>query len=204
MSAHAEALADLQKIAVKVPLSWPAGDAPRRAAVDAFIPILAAWRDEAPADYVDVADNAHLSSGLVVQLVGRRFTVGLDLDAPAGFAYLHKRGLEGTPAERVRAVMRAALTLAMRLLRDPACPPELAPAGDVLWVGVNDRVAFPVPEAAEALLADPFGALADLLYGAGAWRREREADPRARFGWWLRPVPPRIPPAPLDALLARL
>ncbi len=196
MSATAPApLADLQKIAVKIPLVLPPG------AVDGFVALLDGWRLADGGDWVDVVDNAHLASGLAVQLVGRRYTVGVDLDAPAGWVHLGKRGLEGEPAERVRAVVRAALDEAARLSADAARPPGVEVRLDALWIGVNHRVDWPNGEETERALGPLFAAVADRLYGAGGWSRTRDADPRARFGWWLRPA---TPPASLESLRARL
>ena len=187
---------DLQKIAVKLPLLVP------RSAVDAFLPIFAAWRDAAPADWVDLADNAHVGAGLAVQLVGRRCTVGVDLDPPAGLSYLHKNGLTGSDTERACAALASALQLAARLFADPALPPTVLPQFDRVWLGVNDRVWFPNDDATEAALAAPFGAALDRLYGPGAWTRSpRAADPRERFGWWIHPA---NVPASFEALRALL
>jgi len=193
-----QALADLQKVFVKVPLLLPPG------AVDGLLVLLDGWRhaDAATgADWVDVVDNAHLAGGLAVQLVGRRFTVGVDLDAPASWVHLHKRGLEGAPDARLAAVVRATLAEAARLAADPARPDGVTMLLDRLWIGVNDRVTAPNRDDTDAALAPALRAAADRLYGAGAWAHDRDADPRARFGWWLRPV---APPASLDALIARL
>jgi hypothetical protein len=193
-----DALADLQKVIVKVPLALPPG------AVDGLLVLLDGWRHAdaaAGADWVDVVDNAHLAGGLAVQLVGRRFTIGVDLDAPPSWVHLHKRGLAGAPEERVAGVVRATLAEVARLAADPARPDGVRVLLDRLWIGVNDRVTAPNRDDTDAALAPALSAVGDRLYGAAAWAHERDADPRARFGWWLRPV---APPVSLDALIARL
>ena len=95
---------DLQRIALK----WFARDAAAMDNLEPAIDVMHSWiqEDKLEGLPLDVADYSHVPAGPSMMLVGHECDYVLDhaIDQRAGFAYSHKRLLEGSLEDRIAAL----------------------------------------------------------------------------------------------------
>ncbi len=189
---------DLQKICVKV-----LTDAPPAPNLDPFIAIFGRWRTETdhPAQWLDLADYAHMPRGPGIMLVGRNANLSFDLGSAApGIIYTCKRGLEGAPEARLRAVLRACFEMADRLVAEPEFPHEVQLLTGSLELSFNDRLETPNTPATDRLLRPVIECVLNSLFPSARCQILRHTDPAKLYGFSIQ-----ANGAPgLDTLLARL
>jgi hypothetical protein len=169
-------LEELQRIQVKV-----FGDAPKSLNLDPFIEIFGRWRGERehPAQWVDLADYAHVPAGPGIVLVGLRANFSFDMADPApGVLYAARKGLQGSAAERVVSALRSCLELTSRLLAEPQFPKEVALRSNSLQVRFYDRLVTPNTESVRQELQPAMRQSLDLLFGANAYEARPAQDPK--------------------------
>lgn len=153
---------DLQRIQIKI-----AADAPPGLRLDAFLEIFARWRKEThPAEWVDLADYAHLPRGPGIVLAGQRCNVAFDVTEPGpGILYTAKKGLTGSHAERLSAAMAWCLEFSKRLIAEPEFPKEVRLRTDSLELRFNDRLETPNTSETAAELRPAVEQVLNALYG---------------------------------------
>ncbi|HYM09390.1 MAG TPA: hypothetical protein VEU62_01590 [Bryobacterales bacterium] len=189
---------EIQRIAVKI-----LTNAPQSLNLDPVLSIFARWRkDEShPAQWVDLADYAHMSRGLGIVLVGRLCNFAFDMGLPApGILYTSKKGLEGETEDRLRHVLRASLEMTRALLAEPEFPAGVHLDTGALELAFNDRLETPNIASTDRLLRPAVLAVLDQVFGSGGYEAAPERDPARRYGFSVRAVNP----PPLEGLLARL
>lgn len=171
---------DLQRINVKLFV-----DAPDPVPVDALLPVFARWREDTanPAEWVDLADYAHVPRGPGVMIIGRQGNLALDLADPGpGILYANKKALAGSVSERVLDTFRRALALTRALLEEPGFPSGIVPRPAAWELVFNDRIHAPNTDATHAVLGPDVDAALDRLFGAGC-AAVREPDAHRRYGF---------------------
>jgi hypothetical protein len=189
---------EIQKIAVKI-----LTDAPQNLNLDPLLSIFARWRKDQshPAQWVDLADYAHMSRGSGIVLIGRFCNFSFDMGLPApGILYASKKGLEGEPEGRLRQVLRASLEMTRALLAEPEFPAAVHLNPGALELAFNDRLETPNIAFTDRPLRPAVVATLDQLFGAGAYEVTPERDTSRRYGFSARA---KNPP-PLDGLISRL
>ena len=176
--------ADLQRIHVKM-----LADAPATLSLDPFLTIFGRWRNDKshPAQWVDLADYAHMAKGPVIVLAGRQGNFSLDRNDPGlGLLYAGKKDFEGPDDRRIIEAFRRCLDLTRALGAEPAYPANLKlnPAAWELFI--NDRLDFPNDEATDARLKPAVEAALTKLFGPGAYTAERDTDPQRRYAFSIR------------------
>ena len=174
---------NLQRIQIKI-----AADAPPGLSLDPFIEIFARWRKEAhAAEWVDLADYAHLPRGPGILLAGQRCNVSFDLTDPGpGILYSAKKGLSGSHAERLRAAMEWCLEFSQRLTAEPEFPKDVRLRTDRLEIRFNDRLETPNTVSTDAELRPAVEQLLNVLFGAGEYEMIPHSDPHDCYGFTVR------------------
>ena len=182
---------DLQRIDWKVLV-----DTPENYSADPILTVFERWRQEtdAPSDWVDLADYAHMQRGPRVMMAGKREHFSLDTNVPGvGLLLQTRKGLEGSIEERFVEAMKRHLALAVRLTGEEEWPADLEPQGDKWIVAINDRLGFPNDEATEAALKSGLTAALDRIFGAGEYTLTRDEDPQRRYGYSIQAKTARTP-----------
>lgn len=170
----------LERVDVKLLL-----DAPAQPNLDPFLVIFDRWRQqqEAPSDWVDLADYAHMALGPGILIAGKRDTYSVNLNPPGpGLLTSVRRGLSGGLADRFREAFRRARELNAALLGEPEFPSSMRPIRGAWEVFVNDRLGFPNTDVSDRLVRPALEA----ALGAATQSLARHADPRARLGYSIR------------------
>jgi len=190
-------MTELQRIAVKI-----LTDAPPSLNLDPFLAIFGRWRTATahPADWVDLADYAHMPRGPGIVLVGKRCNFSFDLGGAApGLLYASKMGLEGAPEARLLSVFRACLEMSRSLLAEAEFPASVRLQTGSLELIFNDRLETANTEATDQQLKPAVVAALDRLLGPGAYQLTPQADPDRRYGFFIRAARPLN----LDEMLSR-
>jgi hypothetical protein len=188
---------DLQRIQIKI-----AAEAPTGVSLDPFLQIFARWRKEKhAAEWIDLADYAHLPRGAGIVLVGQRCNIGYDLADPGpGILYTAKKGLSGSQSERLRSAMQWCLELSKRLAAESDFPKDVRLRTDSLELRFNDRLETPKTSETDGELRPAVGQFLDRLYGPGGYALKPLDEKSNVYGFTVRA---RIAES-LDALLARI
>jgi hypothetical protein len=186
---------DLQRIQIKIAANSPAG-----LSLDPFLVIFGRWRKEKhAADWVDLADYAHLPRGPGIVLVGQRCNVAFDLADPGpGILYTAKKGLTGSHAERLSAVFEWCLEFAKRLTAEPEFPKDVRLRAGSLELRFNDRLDTPDTPGTDAELRPAVEQVLNRLLGTGGYDL-RPLKGGNVYGFAVRAKQVE----PLDALLGR-
>tara|TARA_Y100000588_G_scaffold209084_1_gene222939 strand:+ start:650 stop:1225 length:576 start_codon:yes stop_codon:yes gene_type:complete len=130
---------ELQRINVKVSLAdW-------QVSPDEIFKVFNQWiSTDTEEVLIDVADYRHVQNGPETLLVGHYANYCIDnTDGTIGLLYSHKRGLQGTLAERIQTVFAAALKACARLESHPELDGRVRfDASEVVFT-VNDRLLAP-------------------------------------------------------------
>lgn len=187
---------DLQRIQIKIAAAAPVG-----LRLEPFIEIFARWRKEPhPAEWVDLADYAHLPRGPGIVLVGQRCNVAFDLADPGpGILYTAKKGLIGSHTERLGAAIEWCLEFSKRLIAEPEFPKDVRLRTDSLELRFNDRLETPNTLETDAELRPAIEQVLDSLYGPGGYDLRPFGNRADFYGFSVRAKKAE----PLDALLAR-
>lgn len=170
---------NLQKINVKLFF-----DASGPIDLDPFLAIFARWREQAdhPAGWVDLADYAHVDRGPGILLIGRQGNLSADLGDPGpGILYANKQDLGGDLRERIRTSFVRGLSLIERLLAEPEFPQALTPRTDFWGLTFNDRLEVPNGDETDRLLRPAVRAVADRLFGTGAYQIVSDQEKTRRY-----------------------
>lgn len=173
---------DLQRIQIKI-----AADSPVGLSLDPFIEIFGRWRKEKhEANWVDLADYAHLPRGPGIMLVGQRCNVAFDLADPGpGILYTAKKGLSGSHAERLAAAFAWCLDLTKRLTAEPEFPKAVRLRSGALELRFNDRLETPDTPETNAELRSVVEQVLDNLFGPGGYEMRRLSDGNV-YGFTVR------------------
>jgi hypothetical protein len=189
---------DIQKIRVKI-----LTDAPPTLNLDPFLSIFGRWRTETehPAQWVDLADYAHMSRGPGIVLIGHQCNFSFDLGGTSpGILYVSKRGLDGPAEDRLRRVLCNALDLSRRLLAEPEFPPEVRIHSGSLELKFNDRLETPNTDETDRLLRPVVLAVLNRLWPCCGYELLPARDPASLYGFSVRSAQNE----PLEQLAARL
>ena len=204
---------DLQRIQIKI-----AADAPAGLRLEPFLEIFARWRKEThpsnalpstplraggagPAEWVDLADYAHLPRGPGIVLVGQRCNVAFDLADPGpGILYTAKKGFTGSHAERLNAAMEWCLEFSKRLIAEPEFPKDVRLRSDSLELRFNDRLETPNTHETDAELRPAVVEVLNALFGADGYDLRPFGNRADFYGFTVRAKKAE----PLDALIKRL
>lgn len=173
-------MADLQRIDLKVFL-----DAPDGASYDPILTTFDRWRKEtdAPQDWVDLADYAHMKQGPAVMMAGKRDNFLVDTNEPGpGVVVQTRKDLSGSLEDRFSEAFRRHFELAQRLTSEAEWPSGLSVRGGDWQIAINDRLGFPNNDATDAELRSAVTAVLDKLFPDG-YNLERESNPQSRFGY---------------------
>ncbi len=174
---------DIQKITFKL-----FTDAPAAISLDPFLAIFARWRQDesSPADWIDLADYAHVANGPGVALMGRQGNLSLDLAEPGpGIMWNNKKDLGGAIEDRIGETLRRGITLAHRLSTEPEYPASFSPRVGFWELSFNDRLELPNDAATDRLVRHGVEAVLDSLLGAGSYMIVRQSDPYRRYGFMI-------------------
>lgn len=172
--------ADLQRISVKLLC-----DAPDGVDIDPVIAIFGRWRQEEddPADWVDLADYAHMAKGVGVLISGKNEAFSVDETDPGiGLLFVGKNGFTGTDEERFTQAIQRAQRHIQRIIAEPEWPEAIKPRANDWLITVNDRLHFPNNEATDARLGAALTSAAQQLAGDSA-SLERDTDPERRYAY---------------------
>lgn len=175
---------DLQRIDLKVLLDVADG-----ARYEPLLTVFDRWRKEtdAPSDWVDLADYAHMQQGPAVIMAGKRENLAIDTNEPGpGVLVQTRKDLDGSLTERFLEAFRRHLALSTRLIGEPEWPAGLTVRGGDWIVSINDRLGFPNTDETENTLHTDLVAALDKLFGDGGYDLERESNPESRFGYRVR------------------
>jgi hypothetical protein len=175
---------DLQRIDWKVQV-----EAPEKYSVDPLLTVFDRWRQEtdAPEDWVDLADYAHMARGPRVMMAGKRDHFSLDTNVPGpGLLVQTRKGLSGSIEERFIEAMKRHLTLSVRLIGEEEWPSNLEPQGDKWSVAINDRLGFPNDDATEGELKSGLTGALDRIFGKDGYTLTRDEDPQRRYGYRIQ------------------
>ena len=189
---------DLQRIHVKL-----LADAPPDLRLDPFLAIFGRWRQDKthPAQWIDLADYAHMAKGPGILLVGKQGNYSINRDDPGlGLLYSGKTGFEGSEEERVIEAFRRCLELTLAIREEPEYPADLKLEPGSWELFINDRLNFPNNEATDTALKPSIESALDVLFGSGGYTLTRDTDPQRRYAFSIR----ASAPAELPALLAKV
>ena len=175
---------DLQRIDWKVQVGTP-----EKYSVDPILTVFERWRQEtdAPEDWVDLADYAHMERGPKVMMAGKRDHFSLDTNVPGpGLLLQTRKGLAGSVEERFVEAMKRHLTLSVRLTGEEEWPANLEPQGGQWSVAINDRLGFPNDDATETALKSGLTAALDRIFGKDGYTLTRDEDPQRRYGYTIQ------------------
>ena len=174
---------DLQRIDLKVLL-----DGPARPSFDPLLTAFDRWRQEkdAPSDWIDLADYAHMQHGPAVMMAGKREHIAIDTNEPGpGILVQTRKGLTGSVEERFAEAFKRHLTLSVRLTQEPEWPAGVKVRGGEWIISINDRLGFPNNDESDAAVREGLTAVLDKLFTDG-YNLERDNDPHRRLAYRLR------------------
>ena len=189
---------NFQRIQIKI-----LADAPPGLSLEPFLEIFGRWRHEKdnPAQWVDLADYAHMSRGPGVVLIGHRISIGFDTDAPQpGILFTARKGMSGSHGEKISAAFRWCLELAKRLAAEKEFPANVRLRTGEIELRFTDRLATPNTASTDAELRPAVTQALNALFGPGAYTLTPETDPAECYGFRVLASKSES----LDALLGRI
>ena len=189
---------DLQRISIKIH-----SEAAANISLDPFLEIFGRWRaDKAhAAQWIDLADYAHVPKGPGIMLIGVKAMFAFDLADPApGLLYVTRRSLAGTPEQRIQAALRNALDLSKRITAEKNYPGAAKLRTDSIELRFPDRLITPNTAATDVALRPAINTVLSATLGAGAFHPTPVADAGSAYGYDIKAAKSES----LDALLARL
>ena len=191
-------ITDLQRIQIKF-----LTNAPRDLNLEPFVAIFGRWRADQkhPADWVDLADYAHVPGGASIVLAGKNANFAFDMSPPApGILYVARKGLNGTPAERIALALRSSIDMSRRLVAEPDFPKGVHLLIGAMELSFPDRLETPNTSATDQELRPVIEQILHKALGSGGYDLTWQADPRLAYGVSVRSKNKE----PLEALLQRL
>lgn len=172
---------NLQRIQIKIRT-----DAPSAVNLDPFLEIFGRWRHEKedPAQWVDLADYAHMPRGPGIVLVGHRCNISFDLTPPGpGILYAAKKGLGGSQAERMASAFQSCLEFTKRLTAEKEFPVNIHLRPDAIEIRFNDRLDTPNEAAIDQELRPALRQVLDALFGSKDYKLISQSDPKQSYGF---------------------
>ncbi len=172
---------NLQRIQIKI-----ASDAPPHLSLDPFLEIFGRWRKEKehPAEWVDLADYAHMPRGPGIVLVGQRCNLAFDLADPGpGILYAAKKGLSGSTEERITSALQWCLDLSKSLVAEKEFPKGVQLRWDSLQIRFNDRLETPNNASTDEELRPAIRQVMDTLFGSQGYELLPHSDPAQCYGF---------------------
>ena len=177
---------ELQHISVKLLLKEQEG-----IDLSALVPVFHGWIQNQIFDelLIDVADYRHVPDGPGVMVIGHEADYSVDnTDGRLGVRYHRKAVLNSNNQERLKQAVRSAFAAALRLEEDAALSQKFRFNGQDVEIVINDRLLAPNnPETREAIEPE-IRALADRLFGAGAYQLTWQTDARRLLGASLQSI----------------
>lgn len=164
-------------------------DAPTDFRLDAFLAIFGRWRQnkDHPAEWVDLADYAHMAEGPGILIAGHQGNFVVDSARPGlGLFYGGKKDFEGSNDERIIEAFRRCLSLTKALVAEPTYPAEMKLKPEAWELFINDRLQFPNNTETDAALRPAIKAALTKLFGEGAFTIEQDTDPQRRYAFSIR------------------
>ena len=161
-------------------------DEPATVNLTPFIAIFARWRLDKShsAQWVDLADYAHLAKGPGIVLIGKQGNLAVDFSEPgAGILWSNKKELAGKIEDRILQVMNRSLTLASLLTSEPDYPETFKPRPGFWELSFNDRLEAPNENEVDVILRPHIEAVFDYLFGKDKYSLVRQVDPGRRYGF---------------------
>ena len=189
---------DLQRLQIRI-----GSDAAPTLSLDSFITIFGRWRKQEghPAEWVDMADYAHVSQGPGIMLIGQRCNFSFDMGGPGpGILYAAKKGLTGSHPARILSAIEWCLALSNLLVAEEEFPPGVRLRTDSLELRFNDRLETPNTAATDEQLQPAIRQALDALFGQGDYRLVPQTDRNQMCGFSVQASKAE----PLSALLDRL
>ena len=189
---------NLQRVQIKIPSDASAG-----INLDPFLEIFGRWRKDKkdPAEWVDLADYAHLTRGAGIILVGQRCNIAFDLTDPGpGFLYAAKKGLSGSHPERILSAFQWCFEFAKRLAAEKEYPKDARLRTDSIELRFNDRLETPNDRATDNELQPAIRQLLDRLYGPKGYELIPQSDAAQAYGFTIMAKTPETPDALLDRI----
>ena len=167
---------ELQHISVKLFLQEQEG-------IDlaALVPVFHGWIQEQVFDelLIDVADYRHVPDGPGVMVIGHEADYSVDNnDGRLGVRYHRKAVLNSNNQERLKQAAKSAFAACLRLEEDPTLNQKLRFNGQDIEIVINDRLLAPNNPESRKAIEPEIRALADKLFGAGAYQLSLQTDPR--------------------------
>jgi hypothetical protein len=175
---------DLQRIELKMLV-----DGPAQPDLDPLLAAFDRWRkqENAPSEWIDLADYAHMPKGPGVMMAGKRENFGVNLIDPGpGIFFTGKKNYAGSTADRFVEAFRRCLKLAKTLLAEPDYPAALQPKTGEWLVVVNDRLDFPNDDDTDGEIRPGLETALNRLFGEGRFTLTRDEDPAHRLGYHVR------------------
>ena len=172
---------DIQKIAIKL-----FTDTPEIIDLNPFLSIFARWRHNKShsAEWVDLADYAHVPKGPGILLIGQQGNLSLDLAEPgSGILWNNKKGLSGSIEDRIIETFRRGITLAHQLTSEIDYPKTFKPRPGFLQLSFNDRLELPNDPNTELLLRSSVNKAMDALLRPKNYKMIQESDSSRRYGF---------------------
>jgi hypothetical protein len=154
--------------------------------LEALIPVFHRWIQAQDLDdtLIDVADYRHVPNGPGVILVAHDAQYAMDTaDGRVGLLYSRRRETHASHqdirsmTQRLRSVMRSALTTCQRLEAESTGPPPLRFRGNELLLRFNDRLAAPNTAQTYDELRECLEPLLTQLYHGAPLQVDRVEDP---------------------------
>jgi hypothetical protein len=189
---------DLQRIQIKF-----LTEAPPALNLEPFVAIFGRWRADKkhPADWVDLADYAHLPGAGSILLAGKNANFAFDMSPPApGVLYMARKGLNGTPAERIALTLRASFEMCRRLMTEPDFPKDVRLQIGAMELSFPDRLETPNTPATDQALRPPIEQILHRILGESGYELTWRSDPRLAYGVSVRSKIKE----PLENMLQRL
>ncbi len=189
---------DLQRLQIRI-----GSDAPASLSLDSFITIFGRWRKQEghPAEWVDMADYAHVARGPGIVLIGQRCNFSFDMGDPGpGILYAAKKGLTGTPSARILSAIEWCLALSNLLVAEEEFPPGVRLRTDSLDLRFNDRLETPNTPSTDEQLQPAIRQALDTLFGQGTYQLVPQTDRNQPYGVSVQASKAE----PLSVLLERL
>jgi hypothetical protein len=189
---------NLQRIQIKI-----ASNAPADLALEPFIEIFGRWRKEKehPAEWVDLADYAHMVRGPGIVLIGQRCNFSFDMaDGGPGILYAAKKGLSGSAEERIASAFEWCLEMTERLAGEKEFPFGVALQTDTMEIRLNDRLETANTAATDEEVRPAVIQVLDRLFGPKGYNLTLHSDPAQCYGFSIAAKKAE----PLDVLRKRL
>ena len=161
-------------------------DEPSTLDLTPFLSIFARWRLDKShsAQWIDLADYAHIAKGPGVILVGNQGNLVVDFAEPgAGILWTNKKELDGKIEDRILQVIKRTLTFASLLTSEPEYPTAFKPKPGFWELSFNDRLEAPNNDGIDATLRPHIESAFNFLFGEGKYVLTRQGDPGRRYGF---------------------